>query len=158
MILSNRFTVSCFCKSIKIEISYLNKYLFKYKYYLLGTGFILISTFFALVPATLIRETFDLIEEGVASYSEGNLISRDETLEYVLIYAGGIILAVIRGLFMYMMRQTIIVASRNIEYDLKNEIFFIIRLYLLNSINNTGDLMNRISEDVNRVRMYMALL
>ena len=89
------------------ELSYLNKYLFKYKkYYLLGTGFILISTFFALVPATLIRETFDLIEEGVASYSDGNLISRDETLEYVLIYAGGIILAaVIRGLFMYMMRQ-----------------------------------------------------
>ena len=141
------------------ELSYLNKYLFKYKkYYLLGTGFILISTFFALVPATLIRETFDLIEEGVASYSDGNLISRDETLEYVLIYAGGIILAaVIRGLFMYMMRQTIIVASRNIEYDLKNEIFFHYQTLpsQFYKENNTGDLMNRISEDVSRVRMYI---
>ena len=141
------------------ELSYLNKYLFKYKkYYLLGTGFILISTFFALVPATLIRETFDLIEEGVASYSNGNLISRDETLEYVLIYAGGIILAaVIRGLFMYMMRQTIIVASRNIEYDLKNEIFFHYQTLpsQFYKENNTGDLMNRISEDVSRVRMYI---
>ena len=141
------------------ELSYLNKYLFKYKkYYLLGTGFILISTFFALVPATLIRETFDLIEEGVASYSDGNLISRDETLEYVLIYAGGIILAaVIRGLFMYMMRQTIIVASRNIEYDLKNEIFYHYQTLpsQFYKENNTGDLMNRISEDVSRVRMYI---
>ena len=141
------------------ELSYLNKYLFKYKkYYLLGTGFILISTFFALIPATLIRKTFDLIESGVASYSDGNLFARDETLEYVLLYAGGIILAaIIRGLFMYMMRQTIIVASRNIEYDLKNEIFSKYQQLSISFYKNnkTGDLMNRISEDVTKVRMYL---
>ena len=57
------------------ELSYLNKYLFKYKkFYLLGTGFIFISTFFALIPATLIRETFDLIEEGIAIFSSGDEI------------------------------------------------------------------------------------
>jgi len=141
------------------ELSYLNKYLFKYKkFYLLGTGFIFISTFFALIPATLIRETFDLIEEGIAIFSSGDLDARDKTLSTVILYAGGIILAaVVRGLFMYMMRQTIIVASRNIEYDLKNEIFFHYQTLPMQFYkeNNTGDLMNRISEDVSRVRMYV---
>ena len=141
------------------ELSYLNKYLFKYKkFYLLGTGFIFISTFFALIPATLIRETFDLIEEGIAIFSGGDLDARDKTLSTVILYAGGIILAaIVRGLFMYMMRQTIIVASRNIEYDLKNEIFFHYQTLPMQFYkeNNTGDLMNRISEDVSRVRMYV---
>mgnify|MGYP001270805480 FL=1 len=141
------------------ELSYLNKYLFKYKkFYLLGTGFIFISTFFALIPATLIRETFDLIEEGIAIFSSGDLDARDKTLSTVILYAGGIILAaIVRGLFMYMMRQTIIVASRNIEYDLKNEIFFHYQTLPMQFYkeNNTGDLMNRISEDVSRVRMYV---
>ena len=141
------------------ELSYLNKYLFKYKkFYLLGTGFIFISTFFALIPATLIRETFDLIEEGIAIFSSGDLDARDKTLSTVILYAGGIILAaIVRGLFMYMMRQTIIVASRNIEYDLKNEIFFHYQTLPVQFYkeNNTGDLMNRISEDVSRVRMYV---
>jgi len=141
------------------ELSYLNKYLFKYKkFYLLGTGFIFISTFFALIPATLIRETFDLIEEGIAIFSGGDLDARDKTLSTIILYAGGIILAaVVRGLFMYMMRQTIIVASRNIEYDLKNEIFFHYQTLPMQFYkeNNTGDLMNRISEDVSRVRMYV---
>ena len=141
------------------ELSYLNKYLFKYKkFYLLGTGFIFISTFFALIPATLIRETFDLIEEGISIFSSGDLDARDETLSTIIFYAGGIILAaVVRGLFMYMMRQTIIVASRNIEYDLKNEIFFHYQTLPMQFYkeNNTGDLMNRISEDVSRVRMYV---
>lgn len=141
------------------ELSYLNKYLFKYKkFYLLGTGFIFISTFFALIPATLIRETFDLIEEGIALFSSGGVGAKDETLNTVILYALGIILAaVIRGLFMYMMRQTIIVASRKIEYDLKNEIFFHYQTLPMQFYkeNNTGDLMNRISEDVSRVRMYV---
>ena len=99
------------------ELSYLNKYLFKYKkFYLLGTGFIFISTFFALIPATLIRETFDLIEEGVVLFSSGSLGAKDKTLSTVILYAAGIILAaVVRGLFMYMMRQTIIVASRKLN-------------------------------------------
>ena len=61
------------------------------------------------------------------------------------------------GLFLYLMRQTIIVASRNIEYDLKNEIYFHYQTLPMEFYkkNNTGDLINRISEDVSRVRMYL---
>ena len=57
-----------FIKKLK-ELSYLNKYIYKYKfYYLIGSFFILVSTFFAIIPATLIRETFNMIEEGYSLY------------------------------------------------------------------------------------------
>ena len=141
------------------DLSYLNKYLLKYKYYYtIGGIFILISTAFAIVPATLIRETFNLIENGYIEYSSGNIIWKEEILKDVLFYSVAIIIAaIIRGFFMYMMRQTIIVASRKIEYDLKNEIFYHYQSLPLKFYkkNNTGDLMNRISEDVSKVRMYL---
>ena len=141
------------------DLSYLNKYLLKYKYYyIIGGIFILISTAFAIVPATLIRETFNIIESGFQEYNEGNIYVKDEILGNVLFFAIAIIAAaVFRGLFMYMMRQTMIVASRKIEYDLKNEIFFHYQTLPLSFYknNNTGDLMNRISEDVGKVRMYL---
>ena len=141
------------------ELSYLNKYLLKYKYYyIIGGLFIFISTAFAIVPATLIRETFNLIENGYKEYSLGNNILKEEILEDVLLYSSAIIFAaIVRGVFMYMMRQTMIVASRKIEYDLKNEIFYHYQTLPLKFYkkNNTGDLMNRISEDVSKVRMYL---
>ena len=141
------------------DLSYLNKYLLKYKYYYtIGGVFILISTAFAIVPATLIRETFNLIENGYKEYSLGNTLAKKEILKDVLYYSSAIIVAaIIRGFFMYMMRQTIIVASRKIEYDLKNEIFYHYQTLPLKFYkkNNTGDLMNRISEDVSKVRMYL---
>tara|TARA_B100000902_G_scaffold134811_1_gene133199 strand:+ start:5812 stop:7581 length:1770 start_codon:yes stop_codon:yes gene_type:complete len=141
------------------DLTYLNKYLSKYKYYYtIGGLFILISTVFAIVPATLIRETFNLIEKGYKDYSSGNDLLKDEILKDVLFYSAAIIVsAIIRGSFMYMMRQTIIVASRKIEYDLKNEIFYHYQSLPLKFYkkNNTGDLMNRISEDVSKVRMYL---
>ena len=141
------------------DLSYLNKYLLKYKYYYtIGGIFILISTAFAIVPATLIRETFNLIENGYKEYSLGNTLAKKEILKDVLFYSSAIIVAaIIRGFFMYMMRQTIIVASRKIEYDLKNEIFHHYQTLPLKFYkkNNTGDLMNRISEDVSKVRMYL---
>ena len=141
------------------ELSYLNKYLLKYKYYyIIGGLFIFISTAFAIVPATLIRETFNLIENGYKEYSLGNNILKEEILEDVLLYSSAIIFAaIVRGFFMYMMRQTMIVASRKIEYDLKNEIFYHYQTLPLKFYkkNNTGDLMNRISEDVSKVRMYL---
>ena len=141
------------------DLSYLNKYLLKYKYYyIIGGIFILISTAFAIVPATLIRETFNIIESGFQEYNEGNIYVKDEILGNVLFFAIAIIAAaVFRGFFMYMMRQTMIVASRKIEYDLKNEIFFHYQTLPLSFYknNNTGDLMNRISEDVGKVRMYL---
>jgi|TARA_B110000438_G_scaffold69048_1_gene69309 ATP-binding cassette, subfamily B, multidrug efflux pump len=142
------------------ELSYLNKYISKYKfYYFIGGLFILISTFFAIVPATLIRETFNVIEEGYSNYTSNEDINIEKgVFKDILFYTSAIILAaVVRGVFMYLMRQTIIVASRKIEYDLKNEIFnhyqtLPIEFY---NNNNTGDLMNRISEDVSKVRMYL---
>ena len=141
------------------DLSYLNKYLLKYKYYYtIGGIFILISTAFAIVPATLIRETFNLIENGYKEYSLGNALAKKEILKDVLFYSSAIIIAaIIRGFFMYMMRQTMIVASRKIEYDLKNEIFYHYQTLPLKFYknNNTGDLMNRISEDVSKVRMYL---
>ena len=141
------------------DLSYLNKYLLKYKYYYtIGGVFILISTAFAIVPATLIRETFNLIENGYKEYSLGNTLAKKEILKDVLFYSSAIIVAaIIRGFFMYMMRQTIIVASRKIEYDLKNEISYHYQTLPLKFYkkNNTGDLMNRISEDVSKVRMYL---
>ena len=141
------------------DLSYLNKYLLKYKYYYtIGGVFILISTAFAIVPATLIRETFNLIENEYKEYSLGNALAKKEILKEVLFYSSAIIVAaIIRGFFMYMMRQTMIVASRKIEYDLKNEIFYHYQTLPLKFYknNNTGDLMNRISEDVSKVRMYL---
>ena len=125
------------------DLSYLNKYLLKYKYYYtIGGIFILISTAFAIVPATLIRETFNLIENGYKEYSSGDIILKEEILKDVLFYSVAIIIAaIIRGFFMYMMRQTIIVASRKIEYDLKNEIFYHYQSLPLKykKKNNTGD-------------------
>ena len=113
---------------------------------------------FAIVPATLIREVFNLIENGYKEYSSGNLILKEEILKNVIFYSLAIIIAaLIRGMFMYLMRQTIIVASRKIEYDLKNEIFYHYQTLPLKFYkkNNTGDLMNRISEDVSKARMYV---
>ena len=142
------------------ELSYLNKYIYKYKfYYLIGSFFILISTFFAILPATLIRETFNIIEEGYSLYILNEDVDlKKNVFKDILLYTFGIILAaIVRGIFMYLMRQTIIVASRKIEYDLKNEIYYHYQTLPLEFYknNNTGDLMNRISEDVSKVRMYL---
>ena len=124
----------------------------------MGTLFILFSTVFAIIPATLIRETFNLIESGYKEYTSGNLDFKNIIVNDVIFYSAAIIVsAVFRGILMYMMRQTIIVASRNIEYDLKNEVYYHYQTLPLQFYknNNTGDLMNRISEDVSRVRMYL---
>tara|TARA_Y100000768_G_scaffold31017_1_gene20471 strand:- start:4450 stop:6171 length:1722 start_codon:yes stop_codon:yes gene_type:complete len=124
----------------------------------MGTLFILFSTVFAIIPATLIRETFNLIESGYKEYTSGNLDFKNIIVNDVIFYSAAIIIsAVFRGILMYMMRQTIIVASRNIEYDLKNEVYYHYQTLPLQFYknNNTGDLMNRISEDVSRVRMYL---
>jgi len=147
------------------SLKYLNKYLFKYKYrLLLGTVFIVISNIFALYPAQIIRETFNLVEAKLSnkvidsSSFFGDLFNSLSFGKAILTF--GIIvfaLALIKGLFVFFTRQTIIIMSRLIEYDLKNEIFN--HFQLLDSSfykeNNTGDIMNRISEDVSKVRMYL---
>ena len=136
------------------NLFHLNKYLFKYKTLLIiGSIFILISTIFALYPAEFVRHSFDNIQNNLSNPTIGKSIHTT-----LLKYGGLIVLfAVMKGIFMFFMRQTIIVMSRRIEFDFKNEIY---RKYQDLSLsfykkNNTGDLMNRITEDVNRVRMYL---
>ncbi len=147
------------------SLNYLNKYLFKYKYRLLfGFVFIVLSNIFAVYPAQLIREALDLVEaklKGIeitdtsflTEYMDGIPLTK-----VVLIYGAIVfIAAIIKGAFTFFMRQTIIIMSRLVEYDLKNEVYnhyqdLDASFY---KSNNTGDIMNRISEDVTKVRMYL---
>jgi ATP-binding cassette, subfamily B, multidrug efflux pump len=146
------------------ELKYLNKYLIKYKWHLiLGTLFVIISNIFQIVPGPLVRLSIDLVVDNIRLYKtfSGTELEADFFKVFafgILIYAGLILLmALLRGVFLYFMRQTLIVMSRLIEFDLKNEIFQHYQVLPLSFYrrNNTGDLMNRISEDVGRVRMYL---
>lgn len=146
------------------ELLYLNKYLIKYKWHLiLGLIFIIISNYFQILPAQMVRYSIDLVVDNIKVYrSFQNTSAQPEFMSVfgksILIYAGLILLmALLRGLFLYFVRQTLIVMSRLIEFDLKNEIFEHYQSLPLAFYrrNNTGDLMNRISEDVGRVRMYL---
>ena len=135
------------------HLFYLNKFFWKYRTLLaIGTVFIIIANLFALYPAEFVRKAFDAV---ILSMNTGK---SSNTSEILIKYGSLIVLfAILKGIFMYCMRQTIIVISRKIEYDLKNEIY---QQYQALSIsfykkNKTGDLMNRISEDVSRVRMYL---
>lgn len=146
------------------ELKYLNKYLFKYKWHLiLGTVFVIISNIFQIVPGPLVRLAIDLVVDNIRLYQgfSGTELQADFFKVFafgILVYAGLILLmALLRGIFLYFMRQTLIVMSRLIEFDLKNEIFQHYQVLPISFYrrNNTGDLMNRISEDVGRVRMYL---
>jgi ATP-binding cassette subfamily B multidrug efflux pump len=146
------------------ELRYLNKYLLKYKWHLVfGTLFVIISNIFQIIPAQLVRHSIDLVVDNIRIYQAlGNLNTQSEFFKVfafgIFVYAGLILLmALLRGVFLYFVRQTLIVMSRHIEYDLKNEIFEHYQTLPLSFYrrNNTGDLMNRISEDVSRVRMYL---
>ena len=131
----------------------LNKYFIKYKWrLLLGLLFVAISSKFAVMPGNVIKDILDQVQQMVVNNApHGDIIA--------LVFKAGatlLVLALLRGFFMFMMRQTIIVMSRHIEYDQKNEIYE--HYQKLNTqfykAHFTGDLMNRISEDVSRVRMY----
>jgi ATP-binding cassette subfamily B multidrug efflux pump len=146
------------------ELRYLNKYLLKYRWHLFfGTIFVIISNAFQILPGPLVRHSIDLIVDNIQVYQSFNQLDlQDQFFEVfafaILIYALLILLmALLRGVFLYFVRQTLIVMSRHIEYDLKNEIFDHYQSLPLSFYrrNNTGDLMNRISEDVSRVRMYL---
>lgn len=146
------------------ELKYLNKYLIKYKWHLLlGLLFVIISNVFQIVPAPLVRYSIDLVVDNIRVYrSLENVKVQQDFFDVfakgILFYAVLILVAaLLRGIFLYFVRQTLIVMSRLIEYDLKNEIFEHYQTLPLSFYrkNNTGDLMNRISEDVGRVRMYI---
>ena len=136
------------------ELKYLNKYLFKYKTnLLLGFFIIIIARILLLFTPGLIRESVNVIDE----FRQGDIISI-ETVQTELIQNIFLILlaAIAAGIFTFLTRQTIINVSRYVEFDLKNEIYTQYQKLSLSFYkkNQTGDLMNRISEDVSRVRMY----
>lgn len=123
----------------------------------------IVSNFFAVFPAQVVRYAFNLVKENIEMYRMFENFELQENYyetfaAAILIYGGIIILLALgRGLFLFLVRQTIIVMSRHIEYDLKNEIYNHYQKLPLSFYrrNNTGDIMNRISEDVSKVRMYL---
>ena len=132
------------------SLSYLNKYFFKYKWrLLLGVVFIIASNFLYVNMPLIVGDAVDQFKSG---------FDADNWLNFALSLGGMyILLSLGKGIFLFMQRQTIIVVSRYIEYDLKNEIYAQYQKLSFNfyKSNNTGDLMNRISEDVSYVRQYL---
>jgi len=135
------------------ELKHLNKYFYKYKYLFIGGILItVIARIFALYTPRLVGNSMNVIEDY---YNE--LFSLDQAKSQLLENILYIILAtLIAGIFTFLMRQSLIVMSRHIEFDLKNEVFAQYERLSQNFYkrNRTGDLMNRISEDVAKVRMY----
>ena len=158
------------------HLASLNKYFWKYKWlFLLGIIFIVLSNYFRILSPQVTKYVLNTVERSLkkdnsatkatASYDPlvKNLIIKNiettpSTLKHKIFVCGIIllVLALISGFFMFLMRQTIIVMSRHIEYDQKNEIFSHYQDLDTNfyKTHSTGDLMSRISEDVSKVRMY----
>jgi len=146
------------------DLAYLNKYFYKYRWKLIpGIIFVIISNVFGVIPAQVIRLAFDLVNENISifrlfnDFEKQNLIYKTFSYSLLLFGAAVLLLALLRGIFLFFMRQTIILMSRHIEYDLKNEIYQHYQDLSMSFYrrNNTGDLMNRATEDVSRVRMYV---
>lgn len=141
----------------------LNKYFSIYKWhFLLGIFFVTGSNYFGILIPQKVRDALNLVESKLTVYN--GLSGSDKSIMYddlgnILLTFGLIVtgFAILKGLFMYFMRQTIIVMSRLIEYDLRKEVFG--HLTSLDQSfyrkNQTGDIMARISEDVSKVRNYL---
>lgn len=145
------------------NLTALNKYLYKYRTRLvMGIVFIACSNLFGVYAPQVVRHAVDMISSQISYYRfySGSGLDREFMKLFglsILIFGLLVVsLAILRGIFLFFMRQTIIVMSRLIEYDQKNEIFdHYQKLHLdFYKRNNTGDLMSRITEDVSRVRMY----
>ncbi|MDI1324578.1 MAG: ABC transporter ATP-binding protein [Algoriphagus sp.] len=142
----------------------INKYLYKYKgLLLLGIVFTVISNIFVIIPAQLVRLAIDYVVESFSLYrplAKGGLGESAQEIFLQFVFVLGMLIlamALLRGFFLFLIRQTIIIMSRKIEYDMKNEIFEHYQKLPLSFYrkNSTGDLMARITEDVSRVRMYL---
>ena len=160
------------------HLSTLNRYFFKYKWHLLlGVVFVVLTNYFRILSPQITGYVVNTVVHTVKSANETDaeamlqkdISNYDVIVKWVItqfeastankiLFAGLtlLILAVISGFFMFLMRQTIIVMSRHIEYDQKSEIFNHYQQLDTNfyKTHSTGDLMNRIAEDVSRVRMY----
>ena len=135
------------------HLKYLNKFLWNYRTtLLLGLFFVFITNIFAIYPAEFVRNALDSLMEKINTQENDNI-------SLILLKYGGLIIlfAILKGVFLYFTRQTLIVMSRKIEYDLKNEVFNQYQKLSLGFYkkNKTGDLMNRITEDITKVRMYL---
>ncbi len=136
------------------ELQYINKFFFKYRFRLIiGIIITILSKFLALEIPGIVRKSLNLAEDYSKGIRKDYDAVQSEMLKYILILIG---FAILSGVFTFLMRQTIIVVSRLIEFDLKNEIYQQYQRLSQNFYkkNRTGDLMNRISEDVTKVRMY----
>ena len=136
-------------------LQYINKYLSKYKWrIIIGLFITILSKLLALQVPRIIGNSFNIVEKYLNNEVTNLSFVKEELLKNVLIIIG---VALLSGFFTFLMRQTIIVTSRLIEFDLKNEIYQQYQKLSLNFYkkNRTGDLMNRISEDVSKVRMYV---
>ncbi len=135
------------------ELKHLNKYFKKYWLKLLvGMIITVIAKIFQLVMPSYVKKSIQVVENFIGGEISKE-IAKNMLLECILIIVGA---ALLSGFFTFLMRQTIIYVSRYIEFDLKNEIFDHYQQLSLNFYkkNRTGDLMNRMSEDVSQVRMY----
>lgn len=141
-----------------------NKYFLRYKWHLvLGMVFITLSNVFGVLSPQVIRDAIDLVVSNLRTYQSFEGFAQQEGMkelirEGLLVFAiTFIILAILKGLFMFLMRQTIIIMSRHVEYDQKNELYAHYQRLTpaFYKRNNTGDLMSRVAEDVGRVRMYV---
>jgi len=129
----------------------------------MGVVFVTVSNLFGILPAQITRNALDVVVGNIDAVKlfEGtgirSLLLKNLSFTIFLFGCILILMAILKGVFMFLMRQTIIVMSRLVEYDQKNEIFNQYQSlgFDFYSQENTGDLMNRISEDVGRVRMYV---
>lgn len=142
----------------------LHPYFFRYKFHFFwGIFFVTVSNLFGIFPAQLTRKALDVVADELKAYQRlDGLEMQPEVYRQVMwsIFMFGalvLLMALLKGVFMFLMRQTIIVMSRHIEFDLKNAVYTHYQQLGMDfyNRNSTGDLMNRISEDVGRVRMYV---
>lgn len=146
------------------ELKVLNKYFLKYKWhFLLGVLFVALSNVFRILMPRTIRDALNYVFENIQAFKAAGSDGAEQLMmadlsKQLLVFAAMVLgFALVMGFFMYCMRQTIIVMSRLIEFDMRNEIFehFAKMDLSFYKKNKTGDLMARISEDVNKVRMYL---
>ena len=137
------------------ELQYLNKYFIKYKYrFLFGIVITIVAQIFALYTPELVGKSISLIEAFLKSKNKDAIVLKNELFKNITLI---VLCTLIAGFLTFLMRQSLIVMSRFVEFDLKNEIFNHYQNLSQNFYkkNRTGDLMNRISEDVGKVRMYV---
>ncbi|WP_405207714.1 ABC transporter ATP-binding protein [Aquimarina sp. LLG6339-5] len=136
-------------------LRHLNKYFLKYKYRLLiGLVITIIARIFAVAVPKFVGDSVDIVEQYINNSITNIEDVKTGLITNILLILGSVLIA---AFFTFLMRQTFIVVSRFIEFDLKNEVFQHYQILSLNFYkkNRTGDLMSRISEDVSKVRMYV---